>query len=211
MNYTKIDINNWNRKDIYNFFINQRRIVISVTVDIDVAPLVNFAKKHNLKFYPTMIWAVSQVINRHDEFKYSLNKNGELIKWDYVSPFYADFNKEKECFSKILTEYSQDVFAFHKAFEENREKHKDLIGFQPDAPENFFDISCLPWIKYNHVDAHVFDEGLFLAPVIVWGKYQKEDTKLIMPISMNIHHAVADGFHVSRFFNEIQEFINEMK
>lgn len=211
MNYTKIDIDNWDRKDIYNFFINQRRIVMSITVDIDVAPLVDFAKKHNLKFYPTMIWAVSQVINRHDEFKYSLNKNGELIKWDYVSPFYADFNKEKECFSKILTEYSQDIFAFHKAFLENREKHKDLVGFQSDAPENFFDISCLPWIKYNHIDAHVFDEGLFLAPVIVWGKYQKEGGKLIMPISMNIHHAVADGFHVSRFFNEIQEYINEMK
>lgn len=211
MNYTKIDIDNWDRKDIYNFFINQRRIVMSITVDIDVAPLVDFAKKHNLKFYPTMIWAVSQVINRHDEFKYSLNKNGELIKWDYVSPFYADFNKEKECFSKILTEYSQDIFAFHKAFLENREKHKELVGFQSDAPQNFFDISCLPWIKYNHIDAHVFDEGLFLAPVIVWGKYQKEGGKLIMPISMNIHHAVADGFHVSRFFNEIQEYINEMK
>ena len=26
-----------------------------------------------------------------------------------------------------------------------------------------------------------------------------------MPLTMNIHHAVADGFHLSRFFTEVQE------
>ena len=28
-----------------------------------------------------------------------------------------------------------------------------------------------------------------------------------MPVSMNIHHAVADGFHLSRFFIELQELV----
>lgn len=27
---------------------------------------------------------------------------------------------------------------------------------------------------------------------------------------MNIHHAVADGFHISRFFNEVQKLINDI-
>ena len=211
MNYTKIDLNNWKRANIFKFFIEQRRIVMSLTADIDVTPLAEYAKSHGLRFYPTMIWAVSVVINRHDEFKYSFDDNGELIKWDYVSPYYADFHKEDENFSKVLTEYSPDLSEFHQRFVNDCEKYKDLRGFDQNAPKNFFDVSCLPWIKYNHVDAHVFDEGKFLAPVIVWGKFEPINGRLIMPLTMNIHHAVADGFHISRFFNELQELINGLK
>ena len=32
-----------------------------------------------------------------------------------------------------------------------------------------------------------------------------------MPLTMNIHHAVADGFHLSRFFNEVQEVVRGLK
>ena len=31
-----------------------------------------------------------------------------------------------------------------------------------------------------------------------------------MPLTMNIHHAVADGFHLSRFFTEVQEQMDRM-
>ena len=57
----------------------------------------------------------------------------------------------------------------------------------------------------------MFDEGKFLAPVVTWGRFEKaEDGKLLMPLTMNIHHAVADGFHLSRFFTEVQAQINAM-
>lgn len=42
------------------------------------------------------------------------------------------------------------------------------------------------------------------------GKYEAENNKLILPLTMNIHHAVADGFHISRFFNEVQKLINDI-
>ena len=49
-----------------------------------------------------------------------------------------------------------------------------------------------------------------LAPVITWGKNEVEQEKYLMPLSMNIHHAVADGFHLSRFFIEVQELIDSI-
>lgn len=80
-----------------------------------------------------------------------------------------------------------------------------------NQPKNFFDVSCLPWVRYKHFDVHVFDNGKFLAPVVTWGKYEQEsDNKVLMPLSMNIHHAVADGFHLCRFFNEVQALINAL-
>ena len=36
----------------------------------------------------------------------------------------------------------------------------------------------------------------------------EEGDRTILPVSLNIHHAVADGFHLSRFFLELQELLD---
>ena len=211
MNYKTIDLNTWDRGALFKFYIDKMRIVMSLTVDIDATPLVRFAKKNGFKFYPAMIWAVSKVVNSHDEFKYSWDADGNLIKWDVISPSYAHFHQEDENFTKTVTEFSDDLLEFHDRFLSDREKYKDVRAIAENQPPNFFDVTCLPWVRYKHFDVHVFDEGKFLAPVITWGKYEPEHGKLVMPLTMNIHHAVADGFHLSRFFNEVQELINALE
>lgn len=212
MQYTKMDLEKWKRGDLFRFYIDNMRIVMSLTVDIDITILLKYIKEKNLKFYPTMIWIVSKIINSHDEFKYSFNKEGELIKWAYISPYYADFHSEDENFTKLVTSYCEDLFVFHRNFMADKEKYQNLRNFDlKDIPLNTFDVTCLPWIKYQHFDLHVFDEGKYLAPVVSWGKYETINDKTLMPLTMNIHHAVADGFHLCRFFNEVQELINTLK
>lgn len=210
MNCTKIDVQNWERKGLFTLYTTDLKLVMNMTVDIDVTNLLRFTKKHGLKFYPTMIWVVSKRMNARDEFKYSLTPQGELLKWDSVSPSYTDFNTETEKFVKFVTEYCDDLFAFHDRVMADRAKHKDEVGFVPDQPANFFDISCLPWTRYKSFDLHVYGDGLSLFPVVIWGKYQEENGKIIMPVTMNIHHAVCDGFHLSRFFKELQEEIDRL-
>lgn len=211
MGYTKVDMSAWPRAELFKFYIDNMRIVMSLTVDIDVAPLLAYTKEHGYKLYPAMMWVVSKVINRHDEFKYSWDEYGNLIRWDLLSPSYADFHSEDENFTKLVTEFSDSLPEFHARFLTDREKHKDSRAVLPNQVPNFFDVSCLSWVKYKHFDLHVFDEGKFLAPVVTWGKYEAEGDKMLMPLTMNVHHAVADGFHLSRFFNEVQELINRLE
>ena len=186
------------------------RIVMSLTADIDVAPLLAYARKNNLKFYSAMIWVVSRVINSHNEFKYGWSNEGDLIRWDYISPSYTVFNQEDESFTKFVTEYTDNLLDFCKRTVDDQRKNKCERAIIKDQPQNFFDVSCLPWIRYKHFDVHVFDDGKFLAPVVTWGKYEAENNKVLMPLTMNIHHAVADGFHLSRFFNEVQALIDSL-
>ena len=181
---------------------------MSLTVDINGAPLITYTKKNGRKFYPTMIWVVSKVINSHDEFKYSWDTDGNLIRWDSISPSYTVFNRDDECFSKFVTEYTDDIFEFYQRTVDDQRKYQEERAIIGNQPQNFFDVSCLPWVKYKHFDVHVFDKGKFLAPVVTWGKYEVQNGNALMPLTMNIHHAVADGFHLSRFFNEVQELID---
>ena len=66
MSYTKIDLNEWSRGKLFKSYIENMRIVMSLTVEIDVTNLIEFSKRNNLKFYPSMIWIVSKVVNTHD-------------------------------------------------------------------------------------------------------------------------------------------------
>ena len=48
--YTKIDLEKWNRGKLFQSYIDNMRIVMSLTVDIDVTNLIEFSKSHDLKF-----------------------------------------------------------------------------------------------------------------------------------------------------------------
>ena len=210
MNYTLINLNEWQRASLFQFYIDKMRIVMSLTVDVNVTNLKAYSKEHQLHFYPLMVWVVSKIINSHDEFKYGWDADGNLIKWDFVSPFYTDFHPEDENFTKMVTEYSDDLFEFYGRMVADKKRNENERAILENQPPNFFDVSCIPWVRYSHFDVHVFDEGKFLAPVVTWGKFEKKDGKFIMPLTMNIHHAVADGFHLSRFFNEVQKLIDSL-
>lgn len=210
MKYTKIDMNEWDRGRLFEAYIERMRVVMSLTADVNAASLLKFTKANGLKFYPAMIWAVSKTVNARDEFKYGWNERGELIKWDFVSPSYAEFHKDDEKCMKTVTEYSDDLFDFHARFLKDREKYKNSRGFVANQPPNSFDVSCLPWLRYRSFDMHVFDDGKFLASVVTWGKYERDGGRCLMPLTMNIHHAVADGFHLAWFFIELQALIDSL-
>lgn len=210
MNYEIINTETWERGELFRFYIEKLRNVMSMTVDTDVTKLVSFVRAHGLKFYPAMMWAVSKAVNGREEFRYGW-KDGDLVRWDYVSPYYADFHREDGRFVKLVTEYSGDLSDFHARFLADRERYKDLRAFDlKEIPPNTFDVSCLPWVRYRSFDIHVFDEGRYLAPVVTWGRFETENGKAVLPLSVNIHHAVADGWHLSRFFADVQEIISDL-
>lgn len=39
------------------------------------------------------------------------------------------------------------------------------------------------------------------------GKYYTQGDKVLMPLAIQVHHAVCDGFHVGRMLNELQQFL----
>ena len=205
MNYKIIDLEQFERKDLFKLYTTDLKIVMNITVDIDVTNLVEFVKNNGYKFYPCMIWAVSKIVNSRDEFKYA-KKDGNLILWDYVSPSFTDFNSETQKFNKFVSEYSSDFETFYKTCQTDRKKYKKEVGFIGNQPENVFDITCLPWVYYKNFTMHIETEQRFF-PVVSWGKYVNENGKYKMPVTIDFNHAVGDGFHASRFFNELQEFI----
>ena len=50
MDFTTIDLSKWNRGKLFQFYIDKMRIVMSLTVDIDVTNLKHSQRKRILTF-----------------------------------------------------------------------------------------------------------------------------------------------------------------
>lgn len=46
--------------------------------------------------------------------------------------------------------------------------------------------------------------------MITFGKYEKIDGCFVLPLTIQISHAIADGYHVALFFEKLQEELNLM-
>lgn len=206
MNFNLIDMNAWSRKDVFNHFIKDVKCVITLTADVDVTELLKICKKNGLNFYPVYIYLVSRAVNKRKELRMGYDDKGNVGYWEYVNPSYIVFHTEDEMFTNLSVEYVPDFYPFYNNIVCDIEKYKNIRGFDFGFPyPNIFNVSCLPWISYKSFDLHVFDEGTYLAPVITWGKYEQADDKTIMSLTLQIHHAACDGFHVSRFFTDVQK------
>ena len=202
----------WKRYNLFWYYINNLRNVLSMTCNVDITGFLNYVKKNKYRFYPSFMWVVSKIINSHEEFKLGWNDNNQPGLYDIVHPYFAHFYKQDEQCALLYVEHKESLEEFHKNFVMVLEQYKDCRAFDfKDVPRNIFNVSCLPWVNYSSFDIHVFDDGKYLAPVVTWGKYKKIDEKIIMPLSFNIHHAAADGFHLSRFFTELQEDLDSFE
>ena len=119
---------------------------MSLTVDMDVTNLKSYSNQTGISLFALMLWAVSKVINRHDEFKYNWDAEGNLICWDYVSQSYTDFHSDDEKFTKLVTEYSDGLTEFYGRVIADKERYKNERDILYHQAPNFFDVSCLPWV-----------------------------------------------------------------
>ena len=71
-----------------------------------------------------------------------------------------------------------------------------------------FNISMVPWLEFTSLNINVYDEGKFLLPIFSMGKYFERDGKRFLPLAIQVHHAVCDGYHVGAFVARLQEYID---
>lgn len=61
----------------------------------------------------------------------------------------------------------------------------------------------------NSLNIELPDGYLYFLPIVNWGKYREENGRLVMPITVRINHAVADGFLIANVFRLLDKEIAE--
>lgn len=205
MNFKLIDMNNWKRLEYFNHYISDIPCTYSLTTKIDISKLINSKKK----LYPAMLYYLTLVVNRHEEFRMSFDETGRLGVFEKMYPCYTVFHKESETFSNIWTEFCENMALSFEKFEHDMSLYGSLekMNAKPDVPPNVFPVSMIPWTSFESFNLNLKHGYDYLLPIFTMGKYYIENDKYILPLAMQVHHAVCDGFHISRFINELKDLV----
>lgn len=204
MSFHLIDYQTWERKEFYEHFINQVVCTYSTTVNLDITNL------KGQRLYPLMIWLLTTAVNQMPEFRTALTDKGVGI-YDEMHPAYTIFNKENKNFSAIWTEFHTNYSKFLGAYETDTKKFSSSSRYapKPNRPPNSFDISMIPWFTFTSFNINVFDNGKYLLPIFTLGKYFEDNGKRMLPIAIQVHHAVCDGYHIGKFVETLQAMIHQ--
>lgn len=211
MNFQLIDQKSWKRKEHFDLYYKNLPCTYSMTANLDITSLLKAIHDKNLKLYPVMIYCISVIVNRHDEFMTSFDTDGNIGIFDSVSPSYTIFHKNSETFSSIWTTFDEDFSKFYASYLSDLKQYGETqkLAAKPQAPSNLFNISSIPWTSFTGFNLNLAKGYDYLLPIFTMGRYFTETDKTLLPLSVQVHHGVCDGFHVSRFINELQELVQE--
>src|SRR5574344_2721634 len=193
--YKSIDMNTWARKDCYDYYARGSKCMCAISADIDVTDLYCKTGITGMDFSRAIMFVITKVLNRHEEFRIGYCKeNGQLMIWDSINPVHRVFHEDTETFTRVWTQYSDNFKDFYAAAGKSIEAGlKSKAVNMPEIPDNNFEISFIPWIHFTAINTKMSESGKYLAPVITVGKVEEINEKMMMPITMQISHAVADG------------------
>ncbi len=206
MKFIPIDLQQWNRGEVFYYFSKMAPTGYSLTVNMDITEMHRVLRKAGKKFFPAYLWLVTKVLNEQVEFKIA-EKNGKLGYYNVLTPLYACLHEDEKTFSLMWTQYDDSFLDFYDAYIVDQKEHgrnHGILAKKQTSPPNAYTVSCVPWISFGHFAVHSYENKPYYFPSIETGKFFEKDGRLCMPFSITCHHASTDGYHVSCFLEKLQ-------
>jgi len=209
MAFNKINPNSWERKEIFNHFLNQQTS-FSITRNIDITELYKVSKEKGYKFYPVFIFFVTQIVNSHKNFRMNFHSEGGFGYWDKLVPLYTIFDEKSELFAAISTNTDEGFKTFYDNYVSDAELYNGTGKMFPKTPipENVVNISMIPWTSFTGFNLNLNNNSNYLLPIVTAGGFIHENKGLYLPLSLQVHHSVCDGYHAALFMNRFQTLVD---
>ncbi len=207
----RFNINRWNRKEQYNFFKDYEDPFFSISLNVDITNLYSFCKKNDLSFMLSLYYYMMEVANSILEFRLRI-VNGEIYDVENMLMGSTVLNKDNTFFFCYFPS-NESVEVYNRVGKELIDKiKKNNSGFE-DKEEDLAVIhgSVLPWLSFTSIKhARKGDEKDKGIPKFVFGKYFDQADNKLMPLTIDVHHALMDGYHVALFLDRFQKRINKL-
>lgn len=193
------------RKKHFEFFKNFSQPHFNICGNVEITNLVDHIKANGLSFTPVMVYLISKTANDIREFRWRL-RGEKIVEHELVHPSFAVTPKGSDVFSFCPVDFEYDFAAFYQAATaamdhfQNNPTVEDIEG-----RDDYLFLSIIPWISFTgftHAMNYINPDSV---PRIVWGKYFKDAKKVMMPLSVQAHHALVDGKHVGQYFKKFEE------
>lgn len=204
----QLDISRWARKDHFNFFRKFEEPFFGVTIRVDCTNAYAKARAVDASFFLYYLHKSLVAVNQIEPFRYRISGD-DVFVYDQVNAS-PTINRPDGTFGFAYLDYHERFEIFHKHAAAVIEDVKKSTGLVPAiAGENVIHYSSVPWLNFtslSHARSFSFNDSI---PKISFGRMSEESGRRMMPVSIHVHHALMDGYHVGLFAEQFQQLLND--
>ena len=198
----KIDLDNYNRRGLFNSFKDRDIPYFSTTCNIEIQNLKKFVKLRNISFFVSFSYIISVSVNRIPQLRHRII-DGELYEFKIVDPGYTVL-LDDETFSFCDSKFFKDFDTYYEYAIARIEEVKNRPDHNNADKNHMFFITSIPWFSFTSF-VHPYDKLYSSIPIITIGKYFEQGDSWLIPIAIQVHHGVVDGFHVGKYYDCLEK------
>ena len=199
----RINLETWPRRRHFEVFRGWDYPHFNMCANVDLTAFCAFIKRNGISFNVATVYVLARGANAIPEFRYRI-RGEEVVQHEVVHPASTIMSKN-DLFTFCFFNYVEDfaLFAEDAAVQIAAVQDSPTLEDEPGRDDWLF-MTAIPWVSFTSfmhpLELHPADS----IPRFAWGKFFTEGESVKMPLSVQGHHAVMDGLHVGRFYEEVQ-------
>ena len=199
MGVSWLDLEHYPRREHFNLFRTMAYPYAGVSVEVEAGDLVRLCRQRGESFYLCFLHAAALAADSVPELRRRIRGSG-IVEYDACPTSHIEL-LEDETYCYCTLHHHMPLEQYLTYAKEQRRLCRAKGSIEEDGdPEGMYFISTLPWLSYTALLQPV-SCGNDSNPRITWGRYQeKAGGAITLPVSLLVHHALADGVHIARFY-----------
>jgi chloramphenicol O-acetyltransferase type A len=204
-----IDTNTWNRKEHFEFFSRMASPYFGLVTEVECTETYINAKRNGMSFFASYLHKSMIAVNVVEELRYRIVDN-KVVCYDTIHAG-ATISRDDTTFGFIFVHFSMDFAIFNAELQTEIEAVKNSTGLRLNNDDHKNDLirhSTIPWASFTALLHPTNLDRQESVPKITFGKINARGDRKFLPVSIEAHHGLVDGYHIGQYLNEFQNQLN---
>jgi chloramphenicol O-acetyltransferase type A len=205
-----IDLSTWPRREHFSFFSKFDEPFFGLVADVDCTHAYAEAKRLGVSFFLYYLHLALQAANEVEAFRYRI-EDGQVYCYDRIHAS-ATIGRPDRTFGFSFIEQHDTLADFVAGANAEIDAVQQSVGLRLNDTTGRPDVihfSAIPWVRFTgltHARSFQFPDS---CPKISVGQTYQEGATLRMSVAVNVHHGLADGYHVGLFLEAFQRLLGQ--
>lgn len=206
MNWEYIDMEAFPRWGQFEHFRNMAYPCVGFTVNMDITKFRREIKEKGYPFFHTLLYRTVWAANSVPEIRQRI-RGDKIVQYDFCEASYTlALPDETYCYCHLRFDMPFNEFLPYAAAVKAKALTERSLTDGDDV-EGYFFVSSVPWISFTDA-IQPMDNPADGIPRFLFGKFFEQGDKILIPVSVLTHHALTDGFHLSKFYQRLQTLLD---
>jgi len=199
----KLDIESWKRKPHFELYLGMAHPFFNVCAEVDVTTVWEQCRRdRRISFTIASLYLGSRAANAIEALR--LRIRGKDVWVHDVVHFGTTVLRPDNTFGFARIKHHESFLEFAEDGREVLERARTSTSLEVlEEDDDAIYHSILPWVRFTAFSNPIHGrEDCF--PRIVFGKVGASGDRWMMPVGVEVHHALVDGSDVGMFFERFQ-------